>query len=79
MGRGYDGGPGINATWVGRLLSMEGWGDRDESFKRGVSQGRRGAPPITATGRSGGQIMLMCPQTVNLTTPNPLFKTARRC
>ena len=33
---------GINPILVGRLLSKDGWGDRDESFKRGVSQGRRG-------------------------------------
>ena len=42
---------GINLTLVGRLLFKEGWG---QSFKGGVSQGRRGAPPITVKGRGWG-------------------------
>ena len=42
-------------------LFQEGVGNRHESSKGDVSQGRRGAPPITAKERGGGQIMLMCP------------------
>ena len=61
---------------VGRHQANIGWttpfqgrvGDRDESpFPKRGGQGRRGAPPKTAKGRGGGQIMLMCRRSVNLT------------
>ena len=56
---------GINPILVGRLLSKERWGDRDESFKVGVSQGRRGGIHQSQPRGGGGgvgQIMLLCSQ-----------------
>ena len=55
---------------------QEGVGGCDESSKRGVSQGRRGAPPITAKGRGwGSHIMLICRQSAYYSTIRPTEAT----
>ena len=45
--------------WGPWWVTQRGWGDRDQSFKRGG--GTREAPPIIIKGRGEGQIMLMWP------------------
>ena len=47
----------MNPSLVGRFLSKEGWGVRDESFKGGVSQGMRaGLHQSQPKGGGGGRL-----------------------
>ena len=59
---------GINPTLVGRLLFKEGWGTVMSHSKGACPKEGEGGSINHSQGEGvGGQIMLMCPQSVNLT------------
>ena len=75
MGSDYDGGPALTQYWLDDSFPKRGEGTVMSHSKGACPKGGGGAPPITAKGRGwgGGQIMLMCPQSVSYTTGNYNF------